>query len=213
VPIVFADRYIEGIPAPYVGSNNEQGAFEATQHLLSLGHTRIGFISPQPTITTISERRQGYFRAFAMTENKVHPSEMMHDILSDMPGMDNSLNFREDIERMKRYLSEQRDVTALLCTDYSVMKICETAARELGISIPGELSMVCFDVPHDRFSRESYTHVAQQEATLGRTAVELLCDVLEGRAAPQKILLDTELRIASSTARREAPRHSARRNP
>lgn len=200
-PIVMADRYLEGFQLPYVGTDHAQAAFHATQYLFSLGHKNIGLVSSAPTTTAITERENGYMKAYAMTKYRVHPEYMVADIKSSMPGLNTTENFRGDVERMKRFYRENPSVTALLCIDYGVMKICETAAREAGVRIPEDISLACFDAPNDGFIELEYTHICQPEREIGVTAVQMLMDVIQGNHEPQRVLLPGELRIGASTGK------------
>lgn len=200
-PLVLADRYLEGIALPYVGSDHADAAFKATQYLFSLGHKHIGLISSAPTTTAITERESGYMKSYAMTKYQVYPSYLLPDIRSSMPGQKTQENIRRDVDRMKRYFRENPDVTALLCIDYNIMKICETAARELGLRIPEDLSLVCFDAPDDGFTEYECTHIRQPERQIGIQSVRMLLDVIHGNRSPQYVLLPTELRIGMSTGK------------
>ena len=198
-PIVLADRYLEGISLPYVGSNHVDGAFKATEYLFSLGHKYIGLVSPPPSTTAIAERESGYMRAYAMTKYRVHPEYMVPDIISCLPNNGTSENARRDIEHMKQFYRDNPSVTALLCIDYQVMKICESAAHEVGIRIPEDLSLVCFDAPNDGFAEYEYTHIGQQENIIGERAVQMLLDVINGNCEPKRVEISTELCIGMST--------------
>ena len=125
----------------------------------------------------------------------------MSDIRSSMPGHKTPENIRRDADLMKRYFAENPDVTALLCIDYNIMKICEMAAREVGLRIPEDLSLVCFDAPDDGFTEYEYTHIRQPEQQIGIQAVRMLLDVIGGNATPQYLLLPTELCIGISTGK------------
>ncbi len=61
--IVFIDRKVDGVPAPAVLSENEEGAYQATRHLLERGHLRIGIVLGLPHVSTTTERLAGYRRA------------------------------------------------------------------------------------------------------------------------------------------------------
>lgn len=200
-PIVMADRYLEGFQLPYVGTDHTQAAFYATQYLFSLGHKNIGLVSSAPTTTAITERENGYLKAYAMTKYQVHSEYMISDIKSSMPGLNTAEKFRADVERMKQFYRENPSVTALLCIDYGVMKICETAAREAGIRIPADMSLVCFDAPNGGFVEFEYTHICQPEREIGVTAVQMLMDVIQGNHEPKRTLLPAELRIGMSTGK------------
>ena len=117
-----------------------------------------------------------------------------------MPGKNTQENFRHDVERMKAYYRDNPDVTALLCIDYNILKVCEAAAQEIGIRIPDDISMVCFDAPDDL---SEYTHIRQSEHEIGECAVGLLTDVMDYNSEAQQILLPTKLCIGSSTQKIE----------
>ncbi len=202
-PLILADRYLEGVALPYVGSDHADAAFRATEYLFRLGHTNIGLISSAPTTTAITERESGYMRAYAMTQYRVHPSYLIPDIRSSMPGQHTQENIRLDIERMKTYYRENPEVTALLCIDYHIMKICEAAANECGIRIPQQLSLLCFDAPDQSVSGQTYTHIRQPERQIGVQSVQMLLDVIHGNRDPQYRLLPTELCVGASTAERD----------
>lgn len=202
-PIVMADRYMEGISLPYVGSDHEQASFSAMGHLFSLGHKNIGLISSAPTTTAIIDRERGYMRGYAMTPYQVNPDAMISDICSSMPGRYSQENVRLDVERLKKYYTQNPDCTALLCIDYNIMHICETAAEEMGLRIPEDLSLVCFDAPDDNFIQERYTHIRQRENEIGKVAVDMLLDAIEGKGNNQRVSVPSDLIIGTSTG---APR-------
>ena len=64
-PVVFLDRKFEGMEGPFVGVDNEGGAYLAVKHLIKCGHTKIGMIAGFPPLSSIRERQLGYRRAFA----------------------------------------------------------------------------------------------------------------------------------------------------
>ena len=200
-PLVLADRYLEGISLPYVGSSHADAAFTATQYLFSLGHKSIGLISSAPTTSAITERERGYMKAYAMTKYRLSPNYLLPDIKSSMPGNQTKENIRRDVERMKQYYQENPDVTALLCIDYNIMKVCETAAHEKGLKIPKDLSLVCFDTPDDEFAQYEYTHIRQAEWEIGVKSVQMLLDVIRGDREPKYVLIPTELCVGMSTAK------------
>jgi len=76
----------------------------------------------------------------------------------------------------------------------------EEAALEIGLRIPEDLSILCFDLPCDRKSESFYTHVVQNEAEIGKKAFSMICDVLEGNLNPTRTIIETELRTRKSTA-------------
>ena len=198
-PMVLVDRYLEGIALPYVGSDHTDAAFQATQYLFSLGHKHIGLISSAPTTTAITERESGYLKSYAMTEYQIHTSYLLPDIRSSMPGQRTQENVYRDVERMKTYFRDNPNVTALLCIDYNIMNICRTAAQEVGLRIPEDLSLVCFDAPDDGFSERNCTHIRQPEQEIGIRSVQMLLEAIKGNRTPEYLLLPAELCIGTST--------------
>src|SRR5260370_37510832 len=73
-PYVLIDH--EGVPgvAPAVGATNRQGSYDATQHLLELGHRRIGFITGKLEVGAARDRLAGYRAALADYECSVDPA-------------------------------------------------------------------------------------------------------------------------------------------
>jgi GntR family transcriptional regulator of arabinose operon len=64
-PLVLVDRYLRGIPSDYVMSDHFGGALRAAQHLIQLGHRRIGFVSWRDPSVSLEHRAAGYQRALA----------------------------------------------------------------------------------------------------------------------------------------------------
>ena len=199
-PMVLADRYLEGIPLPYVGSDHLDAAFQATSYLLELGHKNIGIVSPIPSTTAITEREAGYLKAYAMSDYRVKPSYLVPSLLSGMPGSNTQEAFQADVEYMKSYYQKNPEVTALLCIDSNVMSVCMTAAAELGLKVPQDLSLICFDAFENKLDQNICTHIRQPEKQMGKIAVELLLDAIAGKKEPKHILLPAELAIGNSTA-------------
>ena len=78
--MVFADRYLEGVPVPYVVSDNEMAAIKAVQHLSSLGHMNIALVSSLPTTTAIRQRSDGFYKSYTMVETPLQSRFVIDDI-------------------------------------------------------------------------------------------------------------------------------------
>lgn len=199
IPVVLADRYFDGIPIPYVCSDHLEGAYRAVEHLFQLGHTCIGLISSAPTTTAIWERERGYMRAYAMTPFQIQPKFLFSEIQSTMPGNNSPEAFAEDVARIKQYFLENPEVTAVLCIDYKIMRICKVAANELNLRIPEDISMVCFDAPDD----SNGTYVQQAEREIGASAVKQLIRIMEAKETVSNVTVPTQLHVGYSTAKRK----------
>ena len=198
-PIVFADKYIDGISAPYVGSKNEEAVIQAANHLFELGHTHIAFATLSLGATSLSEREKGFLTAYAMTDFRYSPEHIIKDIECTMSSYLTPEYKRKDVERLKAFFTNHPEVTGLICSYPSILRTAEIAAAEVGYRIPYDISLLCFDAPGDLLDQDQYTHIIQNWQGMAEHSVSMLCDVLNGDTSSNHILLDTRLHIGRST--------------
>ncbi|HEY0829074.1 MAG TPA: GntR family transcriptional regulator [Bacilli bacterium] len=204
-PLVVVDRYLRGIETNCVCSDNVEGAREATSHLVSLGHTRIGFISTAYQGTTsIEDRLTGYEKALA--DHNIHidhslrlvhfDNEQVNTILHE--GIPDELVKHE----MQSFLKKNPDMTAVFAINSAVGLTIIEAATEIGIRVPDDLSVVFFDnYELSALSSIPPTCVSQQEKELGKEAARLLVSIIDNpKQERRKILLPTKLIVRKSTA-------------
>jgi LacI family transcriptional regulator len=177
---------------PSVSSANSAGADAAVQHLLSLGHRRIGAITgPRGWIAT-EERLRGYHSALASA-----------GILAE-PALVQEANFEtEQGRRAARHLLDLHDPpTAIFAFNDNIAIGVVQAARERGIRMPEELSVVGFDdVEAAEIVTPMLTTIRQPLAEMGRMAVSLLERLIEGqRIEALHVELRTQLIVRESTA-------------
>ncbi|MDH2413021.1 LacI family DNA-binding transcriptional regulator [Nocardioides sp. CER19] len=200
IPMVTIDENVrEGVPA--VNIDDRAGARAAAQHLLDLGHTRIGILALQDA------EKPGPSTDLSLISDSYPMRERMlgwHDAL-DAAGVTPEVRlaaYRPLVaaEETGRELLASTDVTAVLCfSDLFAVGLLR-AAESLGRSVPGDLSIVGFDDnPASSASRPPLTTVRQDIAEKGRTAVGLLVDTLAGRAR-EAVRLPTTLVVRDSTA-------------
>lgn len=165
VPVVCVDRRIDGADADTVVVDNVRGAYAATDHLIRLGHRRIGFIEGRPQISTSRERMQGYRQAL-----QAHGLEFDPELV------------REGDSRQAsgaRLAGELLDIsdrpTALLVgNNLMTLGALETChARQ--IHIPEQLAVVGYDdMPWALALNPPLTAVRQPGYEVGQRAMELL---------------------------------------
>ncbi|MCG8350127.1 MAG: LacI family transcriptional regulator [Chloroflexales bacterium] len=139
VPLVLIDTYAPGLP--YVVIDNKVGGYIATRHLLELGHQRIAYVSDPLEdpfsfgFTSSYDRYQGYRKA--LREAGIIFHENYH--VSGLHG-------RYEARRLAHaLLSQPEPPTAIFAaSDTQAMGVLE-AARDQGVDIPGELSVIGFD--------------------------------------------------------------------
>ncbi len=178
-----------------IGATNWNGGVEATQHLVSLGHRRIGFIMGPESSVPSRERFEGYLSALRMNSIPFEPTLVVGDAFS----YENGLNAGR---RLLTYSDDQRPTAIFACNDIVAIGAYE-AARELGFRIPEDLSVIGFDdTDIARWASPALTTVRQPLGDMGARAVRtILTMAKEGeRAVHGPIQLTTRLAARKSTA-------------
>lgn len=187
IPFVFLDRQVSSIEADFVTSNNEEGAYKATQHLLENGHERIGAILGPKCITTSRRRFNGYKRALEK-----------YDV-----NIDNDLLVRGNYklegaqEGAEKLLNLGHPPTALFSTNLMSNLGVLKAIKNVGLSCPDDISLVGFDdLPWIDTLSPPLTVVGQRPYEMGYKAGELLFDRLDKNRDDEYYItekLETEL--------------------
>ncbi|BBH23666.1 LacI family transcriptional regulator [Paenibacillus baekrokdamisoli] len=204
-PLVVLDRYLRGIETNCVCSDNVQGAHEATSHLVSLGHTRIGFVSTAYQGTTsIEDRLTGYEKSLADHNIPVDHSLRLCHFDNEQTNTILQEGVADETVRheVQSFLRKNPDMTAVFAINSAVGLTIMEAAVEIGIHVPEDLSIVFFDnYELSALSKVPPTCVSQQEKELGKEAVRLLDSIIKHpKQERRKILLPTKLIVRKSTA-------------
>lgn len=191
-PFVVADPRVpltDGIPA--VSAAHRAGAKAATDHLLGLGHRRIAHISGPRGWAATEERIEGFHGALAAAG--VLPSdELLDEGDFEIPG---------GYAAAARLLALPDPPTAIFASNDNMAVGVLRAARERGLSVPEDLSVVGFDDAElARSVTPALTTVRQPLAELGRTAVSLLKRMIDRqRVEALRFELATRLLVRDST--------------
>jgi LacI family transcriptional regulator len=205
VPIVLLDRAIIGLRVDLVESEHEKGAYLATRHLLDRGHSHVYMLTEPPVVSSIVSRIRGYERAHR--ERGINPKQewmVSVDLEMSVRGV------REDHRWFGGYhaalpaLRNLRPPIAFFAmNDYIAWGLCK-ACQELGLRVPQDVSVVCFDdCDITRAMTPPLTVVAQRTGTLGQKAVEMLERRVQAAGqdvAPQRVRVDVELIERQSVA-------------
>ena len=190
-PFVLIDHQGTGELCPSVGATNWQGAYNAAEYLIKIGHKRIGFISGAMDLGAAVDRLDGYRAALRA-----------HHIDYDTLLVYNGTFFQPDgYAGALALLGTDRPPTAIFASnDVMAMGVMD-AVRSHGLRVPEDISIVGFDdIPQAELVRPALTTVRQPLEQMGRVATQMLLDMLK---SPEKkfnrIELPTELRIRSST--------------
>jgi LacI family transcriptional regulator len=193
IPLVVVDPVNLPEPdLPSVGATNWAGGLAATDHLLSLGHRRIGAVTGPPGYLCSRARIDGYRSALDRLGARFDQRLVLHGDFQHEGG------FRRGGE----LLDLAEPPTAIFAgSDQQALGVYE-AARQRGLRIPQDLSVVGFDdLPAARWVSPPLTTVRQPLADMGRVAAEMLGSLIEGiPLRSQRVELATELIVRESAA-------------
>ncbi len=197
IPLVVVDPANMPDPdVPSVGATNWAGGLAATDHLLGLGHVRIAAITGPADYLCSRARADGYRSALERAGARFDPGLVRHG----------------DFQHEGGFLcgGELLDLTTpptaiFAGSDQQALGVYE-AARQRGLRIPEDLSVVGFDdLPAARWVSPPLTTVRQPLADMGRVAAEMLENLIDGvPLRSQRVELSTELIVRESTARLSA---------
>jgi LacI family transcriptional regulator len=195
VPLVVVDP--AGSPTldiPTVGAANWAGGMAATEHLLGLGHRRIGFVAGPVRLLCSRARLDGYRAALdgagvAVDDALIVPGDFYHQA-----GFD-GCNTLLDLEEPPTAVFAASDQMALGAIE---------ALRRRGLRVPEDMSVVGFDdLPEVRWSAPPLTTVRQPLADMGKLATRTVLRLALGEdPVSPRVELATELVVRASTARR-----------
>lgn len=190
-PVVAVDPHTGPSTLPSVHSDNLAGATSATRHLLELGHRRIGFLAGRPDLESARQREQGYRQALGAAGIGVDPDLIRVG--------DYDLVTSEEPARQLLTLDD-RPTAVFAANDLSAMQTLHVA-RTLGLDVPGDMSVVGFDnIPESALIEPPLTTIDQSIQEMGKQAVQLLIDVIEGHTeGPRQITLPTRLVVRQSS--------------
>jgi len=180
----------------FVAPDNVGGAEAAVEHLIGLGHRRIGFVRGLPENIDGADRRQGYLQA--MRRHGLNPGPEDGDHFVEVIGH----------EAAQRMLALPEPPTAIFCaSDLSAIGAMKAVA-EAGLSVPHDVSVVGFgDFPVARFLHPGLTTVRLPLASLGGTAAREMLKLASGEELGE-IILPCELVVRDTTARPVGERES-----
>ncbi|WP_059051930.1 GntR family transcriptional regulator [Paenibacillus senegalimassiliensis] len=200
-PLVLIDRELKGVAAASVSTDNAAAASMAAEYLFDLDHTHISLLSPPPVDTSaVEDRIEGFVQAHAARGVAVDRSLWVCNLTSTLPNSFSDENIERDIEKIMKHLQANPAITAFFAIEYYIALLAKAAVKRLGMSIPEDISIICFDNPQFRMG-EGYvfTHMRQGEESMGKLAIDNVMEIMEQRPVASKIKLSAELIPGQST--------------
>ncbi|HCU48431.1 MAG TPA: LacI family transcriptional regulator [Micromonosporaceae bacterium] len=193
IPIVVVDP--AGVPtqgAPTIGAANWTGGLRATEHLIGLGHRRIGFIAGPPQLLCSRARLDGYRTAMEaaglpIDEKLIFPGNFYHE--AGFAGGTHMLNLPDP-------------PTAIFASSDQMALGVYEAVRRKGLRVADDISIVGFDdLPEVRWCSPPLTTVRQPLAEMGLLAARTVLRLAQReKIESPRVELATELIIRDSTA-------------
>jgi DNA-binding LacI/PurR family transcriptional regulator len=193
-PVVLVDRYLKGIPASAVYTNNRLATQELTEFLLDQGHENIAFVSPPlENTSSLEERAQGFMAAFSQRGISLNPSFLFTRLLSTLPGAFNNRGVTADADILRRFFLENPQITAFVACEYNVALIVSKALKSLYPETSQNYTVACFDSPEDPFEEPLFTHIKQDEYSMGRKSVDIVRAQIAGEKTPLHTIIEFKL--------------------
>lgn len=194
LPVVCIDRELPELNVDQVFSDNREGGYKATQHLIDRGHENIGIILESTEIASFKNRLEGY--KDALKDNGIR--------LEEEYIKKSGLEVEGAYASTQTLLTDHPEVTAIFSTNDLMTEGVLRYFKEHEVKCPQDIALVGFDDPEWAASfNPSITSIAQQPYEMGYQAAQLLFEGIEGAGEARKarkIELETELRVRESSA-------------
>jgi LacI family transcriptional regulator len=195
-PVVAVDPHTGPSTLPTVASDNLKGAITAAEHLIRLGHRRIGFLAGRPDLESARLREQGWRQALEAAGIAAEAD------LVRVGGYEQQ-SAEGPVRQLLALPPDRRPTAVFAANDVSALETMRVAA-ELGLRIPEDLSVIGFDnIPESALSQPGLTTIEQPIQQMGYEAVRVLLGLIDGTAGP-----DADLSLTLPTAL--VVRHSCR---
>ncbi|HEX2908907.1 MAG TPA: LacI family DNA-binding transcriptional regulator [Phototrophicaceae bacterium] len=201
-PYVLIDQVDTTENGSVVEATNWQGAYEATRYLSQLGHTRIAFITGALAVRNAVDRLLGYKAALTDCNLRVREELIVEGDYQQQTGYETTKRLLQRVSPLPTAIFAANDLTAFGAMD---------AAREYGLSIPNDISIIGFDdIPQASLVYPKLTTVRQPLEQMGQVAVKLLLARIEDQnSPPQRVTLATQLVVRDSCGPYQTERESA----
>lgn len=196
LPIVLFDRIADDIKTHTVVSDNFQGAYDATEHLIKNGYRKIAALTNSEFLSITSERLAGYREALLAHDIKPINSWVKHCFYGGMI-------FSEIEEAVNNLLTQKNKPDAIFTTSDKLTTGCLKTLIRRGIRVPDEMAVIGFsntDIPE--LLNPSLSVIRQPAYEMGKAATELLLQLIESKRPIkefEKRVLTPEMQIRDSS--------------
>lgn len=191
-PLVLYNASLEGMDTNYVIVDNEKGAYQATEHLIKLGHRKIAFIAGPESVYSMVQRLKGYKRALESfdllyQENLVYKDEYTYEKV-----------FNYTIKILE---SKNRPTSFFAISDQMALAVLD-AVKSLNLEVPEDISIIGFDdINLASNSHIGLTTIAQSKEKMADLALKNLISLIQDpeQRTPIQVVLEPKLMVRKTT--------------
>jgi LacI family transcriptional regulator len=191
VPFVLIDRVVSGVDADAVLGDSVGGAQRLVEHLIALGHRRIGLIVESDEVSTARDRRRGYVQALERAGVPLDPELVVLSTVDPQGGFTG----------MQQLLRLETRPTAVFTVNNLVALGAVEAVRAERLDVPDDIALVCFDdIEYAARLNPFLTVMMQPAETYGTLGTQLLLERIEGGrdARSRVVVLPAEFIVRKS---------------
>jgi LacI family transcriptional regulator, galactose operon repressor len=190
IPVVFVDRYFEGLNSPFVGVDNRKGASLGTTHLIQRGYRRIGILAGFQRLSTMRDRLAGFRQTL-----QEHAIPLAEEWVITSP-----LSIEGGCEAMRRLMTLTERPDAVFFNNNLLAAGGLLAIQELGLRCPEHVGLLTFDDhPWAAVSCPPLTVVYQPSREVGQIAAQMILNLINGRLPDvSHVILECQLIVRQS---------------
>jgi DNA-binding LacI/PurR family transcriptional regulator len=191
IALVAVSRIPDGLSVDLATVSNQTGARQAIEHLIDLGHQRIGLVDGPVSLSTTRERQEGYAQALRRAGLPVS-----RDLIINSDFFDRPAGFGATL----KLLNSPKKPTAIIAVSNNMVLGAIEAVRGRGLEVAKDIAIVGFgDTPSAEFLEPPLTVVTQPALEIGATGARLLLERLQDpNRSRRSIVLDTQLIVRES---------------
>jgi DNA-binding LacI/PurR family transcriptional regulator len=192
-PMVFIDREIDGLNRDTVISENRNGVYRATRHLIKKGHKKIVFLGGLNTVKPAKKRFEGWKKA--LDEKKLFNEDLVFW---------GSFSIESGYLMMSQALEKLDSIDAVFAGNDIVALGAMNAIKDKNLNIPGDISIIGYDdMFFSQYLNPSLSSVAAKLFIQGKTAAELLLKRIKDPTdiKPKRIVIESDLILRDSVSK------------
>ena len=192
-PCVQCSEYVPDLDIPHISIDNYAATQEAMEYLLGLGHKKIAMISSENKYISTKLRLDAYLDT--LEKHNIIPQD--DHVIFASP----DYSFKSGKHKAKELLESDSPPTAIFCISDTLALGAITAAKEMGINVPEDLTVIGFDdVEYTTMFHPYITTVVQPCYELGKSSMELLfAHIAHGADIPHQQFLEHKFAIRESS--------------